>query len=149
MPCQGPSEAENRTMRQGIKLCKLIVAVDAKSPLPSNYFFLSIDELKKVKIYRNGYEAWMYNNEWFDELTAMLCDKIRNFTEEQQDYYLYDGKDSNARQLAEWWDKHQKEDKRRSKNEVEKKASQIAKEESEKTFQEVFEREKKRLMEEK
>ncbi len=53
--------------------------------------------------------------------TAMLCDLCQNFTEEERDILLYDGRVAEARELAAWWERHQKADTTRAKKEERKK----------------------------
>lgn len=45
-----------------------------------------------------------------DEIVALLCTTIRGMTPEQVDTIVYNGKDAHARDLANWWDEHQKAD---------------------------------------
>lgn len=42
-----------------------------------------------------------------------LCAAIRAMTEEEQSRIIYDGRNPNARKLADWWDKHQEADRKR------------------------------------
>lgn len=42
-----------------------------------------------------------------------LCDAIRSLTEEEQARIVYDGRNPDARRLADWWDKHQEADRKR------------------------------------
>jgi hypothetical protein len=49
--------------------------------------------------------------------TAMLCEMCQNLTEKEQNTLLYDGRKEMARELAAWWEKHQKADKARGKKE--------------------------------
>jgi hypothetical protein len=53
----------------------------------------------------------MYGNpRLLDLWTNDLCSLIQNMTEEQQNKYLYDGRNPNARALLVWWENHQVED---------------------------------------
>ena len=45
-----------------------------------------------------------------DANTAWLCEQCRKFTVDEQNKYLYDGRDANARKLADWWECHQEAD---------------------------------------
>lgn len=42
-----------------------------------------------------------------------LCAAIRALTEEEQNRIMYDGRNPDARKLADWWDKHQEADRKR------------------------------------
>jgi hypothetical protein len=53
------------------------------------------------------------NQSEVDNWTALLCSTIRIMSAAEQDKYIYDGKNANARSLADWWEKHQKWDKKR------------------------------------
>lgn len=48
-----------------------------------------------------------------DEDTNLLCDTCKGFTQSEQERYLYDGRNKNARKLADWWEEHQEFDKKR------------------------------------
>lgn len=59
-----------------------------------------------------------------------LCAAIRSLTEEEQARIVYDGRNPEARRLADWWDEHQEADRKRlerqyrqnQRNELRKKA---------------------------
>jgi hypothetical protein len=42
-----------------------------------------------------------------------LCDAISSMTEEEQARIVYDGRNPEARRLADWWDKHEEADRKR------------------------------------
>lgn len=48
-----------------------------------------------------------------DDYVPELCAAIRALTEEEQDRIVYDGRNPDARRLADWWDKHQEADRKR------------------------------------
>lgn len=48
-----------------------------------------------------------------DEIVRMLCEIISGLTPERRDQIVYDGKDPTARQLADWWERHQAADRAR------------------------------------
>jgi hypothetical protein len=47
------------------------------------------------------------------DYVAELCTAIRSLTEEEQARIVYDGRNSEARRLADWWDKHEEADRNR------------------------------------
>lgn len=47
------------------------------------------------------------------DYVSELCAAIHALTEEEMDRIVYDGRNSEARKLADWWDKHQEADRRR------------------------------------
>jgi hypothetical protein len=47
------------------------------------------------------------------DYVAELCTAIRSLTEEEQARIVYDGRNPEARRLADWWDKHQEADRKR------------------------------------
>lgn len=49
-----------------------------------------------------------------DVFTQMLCKLVYNLTAEQQDMFLWNGRDAHSRKLADWWDKHQELDRQRA-----------------------------------
>jgi hypothetical protein len=50
-------------------------------------------------------------------LAAWVCLTCESMTEEQKSAVIYDGSNSKARALADWWDQHQKDDKIRLEHE--------------------------------
>lgn len=52
-----------------------------------------------------------------DRDTAELCSLIRSMNPEQLNRIVYDGRDANARKLADWWEHHEEADKLREANE--------------------------------
>ena len=142
MPCSGPDEVQSRTMRHGERLCNLILDNHERRP------FLNKEEIEKVALYLKGYKVWNYKNFWMDELTKLLCEKIGNFNEEEKEFYLYNGRVSESRKLAEWWEKHQELDRKRIIDEIERRASSIAETEASKYEDEIFNMERDKLMKE-
>lgn len=53
-----------------------------------------------------------------DDFVPELCAAIRELTEEQEDKLIYDGRNPQARKLADWWEKHQAADKLREQREA-------------------------------
>lgn len=47
------------------------------------------------------------------DYVAELCEAIRNLSEEDLNRVVYDGRNPQARKLADWWDKHQEADRKR------------------------------------
>lgn len=47
------------------------------------------------------------------ESVADLCELLSGMTEEQLNEHVYNGRDSTARRLANWWDLHQEADRQR------------------------------------
>lgn len=45
-----------------------------------------------------------------DEDTALLCSLIRVMNKNEVNRIVYDGRNPQARKLADWWDKHQERD---------------------------------------
>lgn len=58
----------------------------------------------------NTKDAWLWpSGERLDELTAFLCDFCKRVGEE----FIYNGRDRDCRQLADWWDEHKRLDEAR------------------------------------
>jgi hypothetical protein len=53
------------------------------------------------------------HKEELDRATALLCESCSGMNEEQQRVIIYDGRNPDARSLADWWDRHQESDRRR------------------------------------
>ena len=52
-----------------------------------------------------------------EDYVAELCSAIRALTQEEMDRIVYDGRNPEARKLADWWDKHQEADRKRQEEE--------------------------------
>jgi hypothetical protein len=48
-----------------------------------------------------------------DEATALLCNNCRLLSKEEAEKFIYDGRNKDARRLADWWERHQEWDARR------------------------------------
>lgn len=55
--------------------------------------------------------------EGLDNLTRWLCSACRSMSEAQKASIIYDGRNSQARALADWWEEHQEHDRLREEQE--------------------------------
>jgi hypothetical protein len=62
-----------------------------------------------------------------EEATMMLCNLCRSMDENKKDEVIYNGRNSEARKLADWWDKHEKADALKNKKEKEKLEKEVLK----------------------
>lgn len=69
-----------------------------------------------------------------NSMVVQLCDILTNLDDKTRDAIVYNGKDKQARHLADWWDEHQAADKQR-----------IAKEKLEKERKALIAQAKKKL----
>lgn len=60
------------------------------------------------------------------DLVLWLCSQIKEFTKEQEDTILYDGRNPMARRLADWWEVHKVEDEKRERMEKRGQAARMA-----------------------
>jgi hypothetical protein len=75
-----------------------------------------------------------------NKMVVQLCDILTNMDEEIRDAIVYNGKDKQARQLADWWDAHQEADRRRiAKENLEKEQKALIKQAKAKLTPEEFE----------
>ena len=113
MPCQGPSNEEVRTANHQRDLYQLMLDIHhygkdngAGLLLTAEYFAMCEQGIHDA--------GQAYNTRGtFDRATAELCRIVQAFTPEQQDFYLYNGRVSACRRLAEWWEAHQEVDRQR------------------------------------
>lgn len=56
-----------------------------------------------------------------DANTAFLCNTIRGLSSDEQDRILYNGRNAEARKLADWWENHQEVDRKRLADEAREK----------------------------
>jgi len=71
------------------------------------------------------------------KMVVQLCDILTNMDEDIRDAIVYNAKDKQARQLADWWEEHQAEDRKR-----------IAKENLDKENKELIKQAKSKLTKE-
>lgn len=97
------------------------------------------DDIKTAKDARYG------NVSEVDNWTALLCKTIRSMSDAEKDAIVYNGKKTEARALADWWERHQAWDKKRKAQERKEK---IRKESDNLTqqFQKLPIAEKRRLL---
>jgi hypothetical protein len=70
---------------------------------------------KPIPKFRNVYDlADNHMRDALDEGTALLCECCGNMSPEQQAKIIFDGRISEARELAEWWQEHQDADSRKA-----------------------------------
>lgn len=81
--------------------------------------------------YKDAAETYYPNIHLLNEIVIDLCSTIRQMTDEQRDKIIYDGRNSDARKLADWWEKHQKADEARIKKEKLKERQKKQKEDKE------------------
>lgn len=59
-----------------------------------------------------------------DKDTATLCTILKGFKPATENTIVYNGRDPDARKLADWWDKHKKADQQREEREATNKRNQ-------------------------
>lgn len=83
----------------------------------SDYKSVGFDRDELLTSSRSSYG----NLNLLDAYTDRLCSICKKMSKEEKDKLVYDGRNSNARKLADWWEKHQKEDEERIRKEEEEK----------------------------
>lgn len=56
-----------------------------------------------------------------EDYVALLCVLVREFTPEEMNKVVFDGRSKNARKLADWWEKHEEADRIREAKEAQEK----------------------------
>lgn len=92
-------------------------AREAESKLVADLINWLMNRLKRHdEIPKDVFKATqsMYGNQSeTDVFTAMLCKLIRGLTPEEENKWIYNGRDPWARKLADWWERHQEVDRKR------------------------------------
>ena len=105
MPCRSdhmePRARESESRRVAGHLCYLLPLV--KAPVS--------ESLKQTASNMYGSEKEC------DSLTAQLCSLIRSLSASESDRFIYNGRNANARKLADWWENHQEVDRLREEQE--------------------------------
>ena len=106
MPCYCPEPSNNEVEAQNI--CKHLVYV-----LP----MLGREVSEEVQ---NGAESSFCHLDTC-RLTELLCDVCDNLTKKQEDIIIYNSRKKSSRDLANWWEEHQKWDTERKEQEKKEK----------------------------
>lgn len=107
MPCNSEYQQPNQREAESKKVAGLLVYVHNKlgrTDLP-----------RSVELAANTYYG---APEHCDELTDRLCSMLRDLTLEEQNAVIYDGRNPKARELADWWERHQEHDRKRAEAEA-------------------------------
>jgi hypothetical protein len=108
MPCNSeymkPTEREIESQLVAGHLLYLLTALNQESRIT--------DEMREAV--ESCYGAQGKVDEW----TALLCGTIRQMTTDEQDEFVYEGKNPSVRRLAEWWERHQAWDVKREAQEL-------------------------------
>ena len=113
MGCRSDYMEPNASEVESKHVATLLLYVLAE--LKQTYVPDLIDELKETAndVYGNLGKL--------DTHTSWLCEELGNMSEENKDKIIYNGRNKVARQLADWWDKHQEADKKRERKEMKEK----------------------------
>ena len=116
MPCQGPTQQQYRTSRMLKKFYRMLLYVnEAYRELTGQQI---LTEAEKDQCVWQDDEGWPHGHvrPWFDQAHARLCKFTRELDPEHLEILMYNGHVKNARRYADWWERHQKEDAERAKN---------------------------------
>lgn len=111
MPCQSYSEPNEREI-ESKKVCQLL-----KYLFSAINISIDTDIVKRIEKGANEYYGDRMN---LDANTKLLCDLLKKLPDETASKVMYDGRNPEARKLADWWDNHQIAD---AKREAEEKRS--------------------------
>lgn len=111
MPCKSDYMMPNPQERESKKVAVHLV-----------YVFQSLDITIPEHV-KNAYRDYYGGVKDLDKMTNALCSAIRIMTPDQLEVIVFDGRNPEARSLADWWEYHQKVDAKR-KEEAQTKAQQ-------------------------
>lgn len=113
MPCRSDYMEPNAREQESKLVCQLLayVLMAKKTPVP-----------KKI---RDGATEYYGDPNRLDEYTDQLCTLCKEMTEAEKDSIMYNGRNANARRLADWWERHQEVDRKRSEEEIRRGQRQI------------------------
>jgi len=105
MPCQCEEANPSDRQIEQHNVAELIVSTLRRTGSPPN----TLADQHAANVWKLADNA--------DVLTATLCGMLEQIEETQPDI-IYDGRNPQARRLADWWDKHKESDKRRKEAEA-------------------------------
>jgi len=103
MPCQGPSDSECAQERYNEELQVMLSYLLDKINSDNN---LIIPKLIADFLKLSGYSL-MAN---FPTVHEYICDRISELNKIQLDRIVYNARDKNSRDLANWWEEHSNHD---------------------------------------
>lgn len=116
MPCQSDYLAAIGQELESQRVCRLLVYLHGRLQ-------------QSVPEWVTQAAADYYGNlSRLDEATKMLCERCRSLTTTEAESLIYDAHNTEARDLAGWWERHQEWDKRRVEEEQESRQRIIARE---------------------
>lgn len=103
MACRSDYMEPNEREVQTTKAARLLIYV--MSALDSNW--------KPSPLLSKMAETAYPDTSHLDNYTRSLCEILKDLNEAEQNRIIYDGRNRDARELAEWWEHHQEADKKR------------------------------------
>lgn len=125
MPCDGSYMDPNDWERNSHKVCKHLKFIfdklkdEKKLPRKLAAALLCDDRALVEAIDKGAKDPYGCLNTPYalDEQVAKLCSILSNMTPKMLDKYVYDGRNKQSRELANWWEEHQEADQDRVKEE--------------------------------
>lgn len=112
MGCRNDYLEANESEVESNKAAKLLI-----------YVYESIDKTEKITAeIKKASTAYYGDSENLEKWVIELCSVLRNMSEDKKNKIIYDGRNPKARDLADWWDRHQKADLAREEKEAKKEA---------------------------
>ena len=105
MPCQSSYMEPNPQEKESKEVAEHLV-----------YVFRSLGE-KIPEYVKESCRDYYGGVKYLNRMTAILCKVITEMEKVQLDIIVYDGRNPDARALADWWDYHQKRDMKREEEE--------------------------------
>ena len=106
MPCNGDYLNATEVEVESRRAANLIMYVAVESKMETEDFFHKEMDMKQVRE-STGYYG---NSQAINPLVRTLCSIVKDFTEEEMTRIVYDGRNPQARDLADWWQRHQAAD---------------------------------------
>ena len=106
MPCRSDYLEPNAREKESAEIMKII-----------SWLFPKLGKKTPLFVHQNVNSRYGLPGEC-DNLTKLLCSTIREMTEDQLDKFVYNGRDRDARELADWWDNHKEVDRKREQREA-------------------------------
>ena len=115
MGCRSDYLAPDAEEENSKRVCALLI-----------YVLTALNRAVEIEpVLRHGASNIYGDTRYLNRGVIRLCGLCKNMTQQEQSLIIYDGRNAQARDLADWWEEHQKADNVRIAKEAQEKAQAL------------------------